>query len=85
VLKLAARAGTFLPNPIGYRQPLTEGLLGRAYHTGRTVSVDDVLTDASIWRLARPRRARRSACRSWLAGACSRCSILNRARRAIHQ
>ena len=31
VLKLAARAGTFLPNgTIGYRQPLTQGLLGRA-------------------------------------------------------
>ena len=46
VLKLAARAGTFLPNAIGYRQPLTQGLLGRAYRTGRTVQVDDVLTDS---------------------------------------
>ncbi len=46
VFKLAARAGTFLPNPIGYRQPLTEGLLGRAYRAGRTVCVDDVLTDS---------------------------------------
>jgi signal transduction histidine kinase len=46
VLKLAARAGTFLPNAIGYRQPLTQGLLGRAYHTGRTVRVDDVLIDS---------------------------------------
>jgi signal transduction histidine kinase len=46
VLKLAARAGTFLPNPIGYRQPLTQGLLGRAFHTSHTIQVDDVLTDS---------------------------------------
>jgi signal transduction histidine kinase len=46
VLKLAARAGTFLPNQIGYCQPLTEGLLGRAYSTGRTTRVDDLLADA---------------------------------------
>jgi signal transduction histidine kinase len=46
VLKLAARAGSFLPNPIGYCQPLMQGLLGRAYRTGRTVRVDDVLNDA---------------------------------------
>ncbi|MEP7189684.1 MAG: GAF domain-containing protein, partial [Roseiflexaceae bacterium] len=46
VLKLAARAGTFLPNAIGYRQPLSQGLLGRAYRTGRTIQVDDVLADS---------------------------------------
>jgi len=85
VLKLAARAGTFLPNRSGYRQPLTEGLLGRATIPAAPVSVDDVLTDAEYLAAARPRRARRSACRSWLAGACSRCSILNRARRAHSQ
>lgn len=46
VLKLAARAGTFLPNPIGYLQPLTQGLLGRAYRTSHTIQVDDVLADS---------------------------------------
>jgi signal transduction histidine kinase len=44
-LTLAARAGTFLPNELGYRQPLDQGLLGRTCQTGRTVRVDDVLAD----------------------------------------
>ena len=44
-LVLAAQAGDFTPNEIGYRQPLTTGLLGRTYRVGKTVRVDDVLRD----------------------------------------
>jgi signal transduction histidine kinase len=44
-LVLATQAGHLKPNEIGYRQPVTMGLLGRAYSTGETVRVDDVLVD----------------------------------------
>jgi signal transduction histidine kinase len=48
-LALAAQAGSFMPNEIGYRQPTTLGLLGRAYHTAQTVRVDDVLLESDYY------------------------------------
>lgn len=44
-LVIAAQAGQIKPNEIGYRQPVTRGLLGRTYRTGTTVRVDDVRLD----------------------------------------
>jgi signal transduction histidine kinase len=45
-LVLAAQAGTFNWNEIGYRQSVSQGVLGRTYRTGRTVRVDDVQLDS---------------------------------------
>lgn len=46
---LGARAGPFVPNTAGNGQPLSLGLLGRAYAAGRTVRVDDVRLDADFY------------------------------------
>ncbi|MEM8530672.1 MAG: GAF domain-containing sensor histidine kinase [Chloroflexota bacterium] len=42
---VAAQASRFYVRELGYRQPLLSGVLGRAYRTGQTVRVDDVLED----------------------------------------
>jgi signal transduction histidine kinase len=60
-LVLAARAGTFTPIEIGYRQPVTRGLPGRAYRSGRTVRVDDVLADPD-YAPSTPRETRSELC-----------------------
>src|SRR5262245_46039587 len=60
-LVLAARAGAFAPNEIGYRLPLTRGPLGRAYQNARTVRVDDALALADAAAPA-PREARSVLC-----------------------
>jgi len=60
-LMLAAQAGTFRPNEIGYRIPVVRGLLGRAYRTGATVRVDDVLADAD-YVAETPRETRSQLC-----------------------
>lgn len=44
-LVVAAQASRFYVREMGYRQPLLSGVLGRAYRTGQTVRVDDVLED----------------------------------------
>lgn len=44
-LVIAAQAGQSNPNEVGYRQPVTRGLLGRTYRTAVTVRVDDVQLD----------------------------------------
>ncbi|MEN9933476.1 MAG: hypothetical protein RLZZ387_55 [Chloroflexota bacterium] len=41
-VELVAQSGPEEPIEIGYRQSLAKGLIGRAYHTGATVRVDDV-------------------------------------------
>jgi signal transduction histidine kinase len=48
-LVLVTQAGHLKPNEIGYRQSATIGLLGRAYRTGETVRVDDVLVDPDYY------------------------------------
>jgi signal transduction histidine kinase len=60
-LTLAARAGTFAPTEIGDRVPATRGLLGRAYRTGRTVCVADVLEDPD-YAPSTPRETRSDLC-----------------------
>src|SRR5690606_5919364 len=40
--ELVAQAGTEEPVTPGHRQPLSKGLLGRAYRTAATVRADDV-------------------------------------------
>jgi signal transduction histidine kinase len=67
-LVLAAQAGTFKPNEIGYQLPVTRGLLGRAYHTGRTVCVGDVLADPD-YVPETPRETRSQLCVPIVAGA----------------
>jgi signal transduction histidine kinase len=42
---LAARASRFVSGGLLYRQSLNDGILGRAYHTAKTVRVDNVRTD----------------------------------------
>lgn len=44
-LVLEAQAGVFGPKTIGYRQHVTQGVLGRACRSGKTVRVDDVMCD----------------------------------------
>jgi signal transduction histidine kinase len=44
---LAARASRFDHGPVGYRQPLSRGTLGRAYESGRTVRINDVRAEPS--------------------------------------
>ena len=65
---LAAQAGTFRPNGIGYRIPVERGLLGRAYRTAATVRVDDVLTDPD-YVAETPRETRSQLCVPVVAGA----------------
>lgn len=60
-LVLAAQAGTFRPNEIGYRIALTRGLLGKAYRAGHTVHADDVLTDPD-YLAETPRETRSQLC-----------------------
>jgi signal transduction histidine kinase len=48
-LVLAAQASNFTSNQIGYRQPVTFGLLGRTFSTGQTIRVDDVLLDPDYY------------------------------------
>jgi signal transduction histidine kinase len=48
-LVLAAQAGNFTPNEVGYRQSLALGLLGHTYRTGQTVRIDDVLTEPDYY------------------------------------
>jgi len=67
-LTLAAQAGTFKPNEIGYHLPVTRGLLGRAYRTGRTVYVGDVLADPD-YVPETPRETRSELCVPIVAGA----------------
>jgi signal transduction histidine kinase len=67
-LVLAAQAGTFKPNEIGYQLPMMRGLLGRAYHTGRTVCVGDVLADSG-YVPETPRETRSQLCVPIVAGA----------------
>ena len=50
-LALAAQAGK-INHPSGYRQPLDEGLLGRATASGKTARVDDVTTNPGFVRYA---------------------------------
>jgi signal transduction histidine kinase len=48
-LVLAAQASTVTPNEIGYRQPVTLGLLGRTFNTSQTIRADDVLTEPDYY------------------------------------
>lgn len=68
MLVLAAQAGTFRPNEIGHGIPFTRGLLGRAYRTGRTVRVGDVLADPD-YAPETPRATRSELCVPIVAGA----------------
>ncbi len=67
-LVLAAQAGTFRPSEIGYGIPVTRGLLGKAYRTGATVRVDDVLADPD-YVAETPRETRSQLCVPIVAGA----------------
>ncbi len=65
---LAAQAGTFRPSEIGYRIPAARGLLGKAYRTGTTVYVADVLGHPD-YVAETPRETRSQLCVPIVAGA----------------
>lgn len=66
-LELAAQDSTFRPNAPGYRLPIARGLLGKACRSGRTVRVDDVLTDPD-YVAETPRETRSQLCVPVVAG-----------------